>query len=217
MLSIESGSQKVLNNIIQKNLSLNYLSNVIKWCNKLNIEIFASYVIGFPGESIKNIKKTIDYSIKLLREYNVTPIPLVATPLYGTQLYNLCVKKDYIKWSINNIIKLTEKNTRITLNMCFNYGGRQEIINAVNKWIQHKKPNESFSEKKIEKYLLTAGLPNIDLMIRTSGEYRISNFLIWQIAYSELIFTDVLWPDFKPYHLYKAIYEFQRRERRYGG
>jgi undecaprenyl diphosphate synthase len=71
--------------------------------------------------------------------------------------------------------------------------------------------------KKLEKHLLTADLPSVDLMIRTGGEYRISNFLIWQLAYAELVFLDVLWPDFKPYHLYKAIQEYQKRERRYGG
>ncbi|MFH0974363.1 MAG: polyprenyl diphosphate synthase [Spirochaetota bacterium] len=119
--------------------------------------------------------------------------------------------------SINDIIALTKNNKKITLNMCFNYGGRQDIVNAVNKWIGARKPDEELNEKKLEKYLLTAGLPGIDLMIRTSGEYRISNFLIWQIAYSELVFLDVLWPDFKPAHLQKAIYEYQNRERRYGG
>ncbi|MBN2401523.1 MAG: di-trans,poly-cis-decaprenylcistransferase [Spirochaetes bacterium] len=119
--------------------------------------------------------------------------------------------------TINDITELTKNNKNITLNMCFNYGGRQDIINAVNKWIVSRSVNERLSEKKMEKYLLTAGLPEIDLMIRTSGEYRVSNFLIWQIAYSEMIFLDVLWPDFKPAHLYRAIYEFQNRERRFGG
>ena len=119
--------------------------------------------------------------------------------------------------SIGKITSLTKNNKNITLNMCFNYGGRQDIINAVNTWLNKRKPGEKISEKKIEKHLLTAGLPEIDLMIRTSGEYRISNFLIWQLAYSEMIFLDVLWPDFKPVHLQKAVYEYQKRERRYGG
>ncbi len=101
--------------------------------------------------------------------------------------------------------------------MCFNYGGRQDILNAVNKWKDVRKKDERLTEKKLEKYLLTYGLPEIDLMIRTSSEYRISNFLIWQLAYSELVFLDVLWPDFKPIHLQKAILEYQSRERRFGG
>jgi undecaprenyl diphosphate synthase len=98
-----------------------------------------------------------------------------------------------------------------------NYGGRQEIIKAVNDWAENAKPGEKISEKKLEKYLYTAGLPDPDLLIRTSGEYRISNFLMWQLAYSELYFTDVLWPDFGPEDLQKAVTEFQKRERRYGG
>ena len=85
--------------------------------------------------------------------------------------------------------------------MCFNYGGRQDIVNAVNEWSKSRKKDEKLTDKKLEKYLLTAGLPEIDLMIRTSGECRISNFLIWQLAYSEMVFLDVLWPDFKAVHL----------------
>jgi undecaprenyl diphosphate synthase len=118
--------------------------------------------------------------------------------------------------NINGITELTKNNKNITLNMCFNYGGRQDILNAVNKWLDGREGNEVLTEKKLEKYLLTAGLPQIDLMIRTSGEYRISNFLVWQLAYSEMIFLDVLWPDFEPVHLMKAIYEYQNRIRRYG-
>ncbi len=124
--------------------------------------------------------------------------------------------KSLIK-AINDITSLTKNNKKITLNMCFNYGGRQDILNAVNEWTDVRKKDEKLTEKKLEKYLLTYGLPEIDLMIRTSGEYRISNFLIWQLAYSEMVFLDVLWPDFKPVHLQKAILEYQNRERRYGG
>jgi undecaprenyl diphosphate synthase len=118
--------------------------------------------------------------------------------------------------AINEITELTKSNNKITVNMCFNYGGRQDILHAVNSWVEHRKPGEKLSEKKVEKYLLTSGLPEIDLMIRTSGECRISNFLIWQLAYSEFIFLNVLWPDFRPKHLQQAIYEFQNRKRRYG-
>ncbi len=123
--------------------------------------------------------------------------------------------KSLIK-NIDGITALTKNNKKIILNMCFNYGGRQDIINAVNRWLDVRSDREILSEKKLEKYLLTAGLPRIDLMIRTSGEYRISNFLIWQLAYTEMVFLDVLWPDFKSLHMLKAIYEYQNRIRRYG-
>lgn len=111
----------------------------------------------------------------------------------------------------------TKNNRKVILNFCVNYGGRQEIIKAVNDWHEKSKPGDRISEKKLEKYLYTAGLPEVDLIIRTSGEYRISNFLLWQLAYAELYFTDVLWPDFGPEELRKAVIEFQKRERRYGG
>jgi len=121
------------------------------------------------------------------------------------------------KKTILRAIEETKNNRKAVLNFCVNYGGRQEIIKAVNDWMESARPGEKISDKKLEKYLYTAGLPEPDLLIRTSGEYRISNFLLWQLAYTELYFTDVLWPDFGPDDLRKAVVEYQKRERRYGG
>jgi undecaprenyl diphosphate synthase len=118
---------------------------------------------------------------------------------------------------INNFSEETKNNKNIVVNICLNYGGRQEILNSVNKWLSGRKENEKITEKKIDRNLYTAGLPEVDLMIRTGGEYRISNFLLWQLAYAEFVFMDVLWPDFTPNHLYKTVYEFQNRHRRFGG
>jgi undecaprenyl diphosphate synthase len=118
---------------------------------------------------------------------------------------------------IQEAVEATSMNKGLILNFCINYGGRQEIIRAFNEWLSKAKPNEKITEKKLEKFLYTFGMPELDLLIRTSGEYRISNFLLWQLAYTELVFTDVLWPDFKPDDLYKAIAKYQKRERRYGG
>ena len=122
-----------------------------------------------------------------------------------------------IKKLLTHVISETSNNKSITLNLCLNYGGRQEIVEGVNRWLSERKNREEFTLNKMEKYLYTAGLPETDIIIRTSGEYRISNFLLWQLAYAEFIFTDVLWPDFKPEHLYEAIYDYQQRERRFGG
>jgi undecaprenyl diphosphate synthase len=119
--------------------------------------------------------------------------------------------------TIHHAVDETSNNRKLILNFCLNYGGRQDIVQAVNRWLDGRNPREPISVKKIEKHLLTADMPAVDLMIRTGGECRISNFLIWQVAYAELVFLDVLWPDFKPYHLYKAIHEYQKRERRFGG
>lgn len=119
--------------------------------------------------------------------------------------------------TIQNAIRETSGNKGLILNFCLNYGGQQDIVQAVNGWLEDRKPRERLTTGDIEKRLFTAGMPPVDLMIRTGGESRISNFLIWQLAYAELMFMEVLWPDFKPSHLYKAIYEFQQRERRFGG
>ena len=121
------------------------------------------------------------------------------------------------KKTILNAVDLTSKNKKITLNFCINYGSQQEIIEAVNNWVLSRKKNEKISIKKMDKLLYSHDISNVDLLIRTSGEFRLSNFMLWQIAYSELVFLDVLWPEFKPHHLYKAICEYQNRERRYGG
>jgi len=118
---------------------------------------------------------------------------------------------------IHNAVKMTTKCKKITLNFCLNYGGRQEIIAAANEWLLDKKPGEMLTEKKLEKFLFTKGLPDVDLMIRTSGEKRISNFLLWQCAYAEFVFTDRLWPDFNANDLYTALLEYQKRARRFGG
>ena len=111
--------------------------------------------------------------------------------------------------------KLTENNNGMILNLALNYGGRQEILNAVNALL--KNGQKKADEKDIESHLYTAGLPDPDLLIRTSGEMRVSNFLLWQIAYTELYVTAVLWPDFKTKNLYDAITEYQSRQRRFGG
>jgi len=115
----------------------------------------------------------------------------------------------------------TATNTRIDVNICINYGARDEILRATRRLAKRVVAGEiaadSIDQASFEGELLTAGLPDPDLLIRTSGEQRISNFLLWQCAYSELVFVDTLWPDFGKDHLEHAIVEFRRRERRYGG
>jgi undecaprenyl diphosphate synthase len=113
--------------------------------------------------------------------------------------------------------ELTKNNHRMTLTIAFNYGGRAEIIDAVKELVESGVPARKISEKAISSRLYAPDMPDPDMVIRTSGEFRVSNFLIWELAYSELVFTDVLWPDFTKEHLYEAIREFQRRDRRFGG
>ncbi len=112
---------------------------------------------------------------------------------------------------------LTRSNTEMNLTIAFNYGGRAEIIDAVKAMVEDGVPLDRIDERKLAKYLYEPSMPDVDLMIRTSGEHRLSNFLLWQVAYSELLFTDTLWPDFRREDLYKAILEYQARDRRFGG
>lgn len=112
---------------------------------------------------------------------------------------------------------LTAKNRRLTLNIAFNYGGRAEIVDAVAQLIKDGVKADKVDEKAIASRLYHPELPDPDLIIRTSGEYRTSNFLLWEMAYSELVFTPVLWPDFRRENLFKAVQEYQSRDRRFGG
>ncbi len=113
--------------------------------------------------------------------------------------------------------ELTKKNHEMTLTICFNYGGRAEIVDAVKAIVEDGVSADKVDERAIRQRLYWPDMPDPDLVIRTSGEYRISNYLLWEIAYSELVFSEVLWPDFRREDLFAAVREYQRRERRYGG
>jgi undecaprenyl diphosphate synthase len=119
--------------------------------------------------------------------------------------------------SMDEAAQLTKDNTVMTLNIAFNYGGRAEIVDAVQRLVAEGVDAAGVTEKSIRSKLYHPEIPDPDLVIRTSGEYRISNFLLWEMAYSELVFTEVLWPDFRRENLYEAVEEFQQRERRFGG
>jgi undecaprenyl diphosphate synthase len=114
-------------------------------------------------------------------------------------------------------IELTSRNRRLTLTIAFNYGGRAEIVDAVKALVAEGTPADKIDEKAIRRHLYDPEMPDPDLVIRTSGEYRISNFLLWELAYSELVFTEVLWPDFRREHLFDAVRQYQARTRRFGG
>ena len=121
---------------------------------------------------------------------------------------------------LNEVISKTSKNNKLNLNLAISYGSRQELVNAI-KIISYKVKNNIISEEKIDEniineHLYTRNLPSVDLLIRTGGESRVSNFLLWQIAYAELFFTDILWPDFRKEDFFNAIVDYQNRERRFG-
>ncbi|MFN8039127.1 MAG: polyprenyl diphosphate synthase [Acidimicrobiales bacterium] len=118
---------------------------------------------------------------------------------------------------MDEAIDLTSRNRRMTFTIAFNYGGRAELVDAVQQIVRDGVPADKITEKTIRSRLYDPEMPDPDLMIRTSGEYRISNYLMWELAYSELVFTDTLWPDFRREDLFAAVREFQSRDRRFGG
>jgi len=118
--------------------------------------------------------------------------------------------------AIKEILAIVKKHERLKVNLALNYGGRDEILQAVKKIIAEGIPPEKLTEETFSKFLYTNGEPDPDLIIRTGGELRLSNFLLWQMSYSELYFTDTLWPDFGPEELDKAIADYQKRQRRFG-
>lgn len=121
-----------------------------------------------------------------------------------------------LQTAINSAVELTKNNSSMTLSFALNYGGRLEILDAVRHIIAEGIPVQNIDEKLFTSYLYTDGLPDVDLLIRTGGEFRISNFLIWQAVYSEYYFTEVLWPDFNEKELEKALLVYSQRRRRFG-
>ncbi len=117
-----------------------------------------------------------------------------------------------VQWST----ELTQNNTGMNLSLAFDYGGRAEIVDAVRRIINARIPIAAIDERAVSCYLYTAELPDVDLVIRTGGELRISNFLLWQSAYAEYYFSDVLWPDFGPRHITRALVDYSKRQRRFG-
>jgi undecaprenyl diphosphate synthase len=124
---------------------------------------------------------------------------------------------DILKSRIQAAIELTKNNNRLVANIAFNYGGRQEITAAVREIVREQIPPEEITEDVISAHLYTAGQPQVELIIRTSGEFRVSNFLLWQGAYAEYYISPLYWPDFDKDEFYKALQAFGQRDRRFGG
>jgi undecaprenyl diphosphate synthase len=131
------------------------------------------------------------------------------------------VLPEAVRKDVREAMAKTANNTGMILAVALNYGGRAEIVDAFNSILEQVRHNGSgtnaISEDMISRHLYTAGLPDPDLLVRTSGEMRVSNFLLWQIAYAEIYVTETLWPDFDRVKLYEALLDYQKRERRYGG
>ena len=191
----------------------------VETCAKLGIKNLTLY--AFSTENWNRPKLEVDTLMKLLISSLKNELQtLLDNNIRLNSIGNLEMLPKSAQKELLDVIKKTEKNSRMVLTLALSYGSREEIISAIKKISDKVKNNiislDSIDESIINQHLYTQNLPDVDLLIRTSGEHRISNFLLWQIAYSELYFTPKLWPDFREEDLFEAIYDFQNRERRFG-
>ena len=201
----ESGSKSVIENV--------------KHCSRLGIENLTLY--AFSTENWNRPKIEVETLMKIL--VRLLKRELKTLQENNTKFNAIGNLEKLPKSALNGLLEVIDKtknNSGMTLTLALSYGSREEIVNAVRSICDKVKNNiisiDSIDDSIINEHLYTRNLPEVDLLIRTSGEHRISNFLLWQIAYAELYFTDVLWPDFKEQDLYEAIISYQKRERRFG-
>jgi undecaprenyl diphosphate synthase len=193
--------------------------STIETCARLKIEALTLY--AFSVENWRRPKTEIDFLMQLLREYIRQEMPLIQRNNIRMRFLGraddlpAAVQKD-----TREATEATAGNSGMVLSVALNYGGRAEIVDAANALLAERKATgcpSRLTERDIERHLYTSDLPDPDFLIRTSGEMRVSNFLLWQIAYAEIFVTEILWPDFNRARLLESFVEFQKRDRRYGG
>jgi undecaprenyl diphosphate synthase len=192
------------------------LEKIVDYCRDIgitNITVYALSTENWKKRSVEEVKGIFNLLINIVKEkreeYKMKGIKFFV--LGNFQAFPFRVKN-----AIKKILDIVLDNERIKFNVALNYGGRDEIVNAIKNIIKDGVPASDINEELVSKYLYTNGQPDPDLVIRPGGEYRLSNFLLWQMSYAELYFTDILWPDFDPKELEKAIYWYQQRNRRLG-
>ncbi len=196
------------------------LKRIAKFANSIGIKYMTVY--AFSTENWKRTEKEVSAIMKLLKFYLKDFLTSANNNNIKINVIGTDFKlNDEIKEEILKVEEKTLKDTGMTLNIAFNYGGRDEIVNATKKIAEKVKENEmsieEITEQTIANNIYTAGQPDPDLVIRTSGEQRISNFLLWQIAYSEFVFSNKYWPEFSNEDLLETIKEYQHRTRKFGG
>ncbi|MFH7016889.1 isoprenyl transferase [Flavobacterium sp. FlaQc-47] len=195
------------------------VKKTITTCAKLGIEYLTLY--AFSTENWNRPKLEVEALMKILINSLKKELgTLQENNIKLNAIGNLDKLPKSAQKELMDVIDKTKNNTRLTLTLALSYGSREELVNAVRIISDKVKNNiisiDAIDDSIINEHLYTQNLPDVDLLIRTSGEHRISNFLLWQIAYAELYFTNVLWPDFKDQDLYEAIISYQKRERRFG-
>ncbi|OYX85531.1 MAG: di-trans,poly-cis-decaprenylcistransferase [Flavobacteriales bacterium 32-34-25] len=191
----------------------------IENCAKLGIENLTLY--AFSTENWNRPKLEVETLMKLLiKSLQKELVTLQNNNIKLNAIGNIELMPKSAQKELLEVIEKTKNNSRMTLTLALSYGSREEIVSAVKKISDKVKNNiisiDAIDDSIINEHLYTQNLPDVDLLIRTSGEHRISNFLLWQIAYAELFFSEVMWPDFREEHLYEALISYQKRERRFG-
>lgn len=195
------------------------VKTIVTACREMGIACLTLF--AFSTENWGRPTAEVDALMLLLDDYlNREAETMMKQNIRLTTIGNIERLYAPVREKLISVKKMTEKNDRMILNLALSYGSRDEIVSAVKKMIADAQAGtlsvEEIDQNTVDHYLFTSGMPDPDLLIRTSGEYRISNFLLWQLAYTELYFTDVLWPDFNKEELLKAIAAYQKRERRFG-
>lgn len=192
---------------------------IVEECSTLGVDFLTLY--AFSTENWNRPKYEIDKLMNLLVSSLRKELPsMMKNNIRFNTIGDIERLPEKANRELKEVIEITKNHTGMTLTLALSYGSRQEIIDAFKLLAEKVKNNEisatEIDETLINKHLYTFDMPDVDLLIRTSGEHRISNFLLWQIAYAELYFCEVLWPDFKPEHLHQALDSYQNRERRFG-
>jgi undecaprenyl diphosphate synthase len=193
--------------------------DIIESSARIGLEVLTLY--AFSVENWKRPHREVRTLMNLLKEFIRLELKSVHKNNIRFQAIGRIHELDEsVRSELDRALRMTQANTGMLLNVALNYSGRAELVDTFNQLLQKfgkDRDNSPVSEELISQFLYTSGIPDPDLLIRTSGEMRISNFLLWQIAYSEIYITPTLWPDFRRQHLLEAILEYQRRDRRYGG
>jgi len=192
---------------------------IATYCKNIGVEYLTVY--AFSTENWKRPQDEVSAIMKLLDKYLHEAISTMEKDQIRMKVFgDVSGLSPKLQSLVEETNAISQRYEGFQANICLNYGGRDEIINAAKRYardLAEGKASENISEEDFGQYMYSAGIPDPDLLIRPGGEQRISNFLLWQCAYSEFYFTDVLWPDFTSKELDKAIAEFQKRDRRYGG
>ncbi len=189
--------------------------DIARYCNKIGLKYLTVY--AFSTENWKRPKEEVDNIMKLFKEYLEDAKNFKDENIQVQFIGDRSMLEQDIQRLMQETEELSASATGLHLNIAINYGGRDEIVHAVKQIINSNIPACDVTEQTVSDNLYTKGQPDPDFIIRPSGEYRLSNYLIWQAAYAEYWFSDILWPDFKPKDLDRAIEEFNHRNRRFGG